>query len=117
MCVLWISGEADPICHLCRAPPNSWLCGPGVIRRFAPPLTPMRGTVASAWVFGAALRTSGGWAPEAGKGLDIQQTHIYRGGGGKVSADVWPLKLGSVALDPTAINVHHTSPSSPSNKR
>ena len=99
MCVLWISGEADPMCHLCRAPPNGWLCGPAEIRRFAPPLTPMQGRVASAWVFAAALRTSGGWAPEAGKGLDLQQTHIYRGGGGKVSADVWPLKLGSVALE------------------
>ena len=28
--------------HLCRAPPNGLLCGPGVIRRFAPPLTPMK---------------------------------------------------------------------------
>ena len=51
-------------------------CDPTV--RTAP--HPNAGRVASAWVFAAALRTSGGWAPEAGKGLDLQQTHIYRGG-------------------------------------
>ena len=32
----------------CRAPPNSWVCGPGVIRRFKTPLAPVKGWVSSA---------------------------------------------------------------------
>ena len=35
----------------CRAPPNSWVCGPCVIRQFAPPLAPIEGRVSSGWVF------------------------------------------------------------------
>ena len=72
MCGLWISGEADP-----NLPPLS-----GTSERLAmrPRCDP---TVRTAPHPNAAvLRTSGGWAPEAGKGLDLQQTHIYRGGGG-----------------------------------
>ena len=37
----------------CQAPPNSWVCSPGVIRYFAPPLPTKEGRVSSAWVFPA----------------------------------------------------------------
>ena len=64
----------------CRAPPNSWVCGPGVIRQFAPPLPTIEGRVSSAWVFPATLGTSGGWAPEAAMGLELHHAtrHTYR---------------------------------------
>ena len=63
----------------CRAPPNSWVCGPGVIRQFAPPLPTIEGRVSSAWVFPATLGTSGGWAPEAAMGLELHHAtrHTY----------------------------------------
>ena len=64
-----------------RAPPNSWVCGPGVIRQFASPLPTIEGRVSSAWVFLATLGTSGGWAPEAVMGLELhhatRHTYIY----------------------------------------
>ena len=43
-----------------RAPPNSWICGLGVIRQFTPPLPTIEGRVSSAWVFPATLGTEGG---------------------------------------------------------
>ena len=63
----------------CRAPPNSWVCGPGVIRQFAPPLPTIEGRVSSAWVFPATLGTSRGWAPEAAMGLELHHAtrHTY----------------------------------------
>ena len=63
----------------CRAPPNSWVCGPGVIRQFAPPLPTIEGGVSSAWVFPATLGTSRGWAPEAAMGLELHHAtrHTY----------------------------------------
>ena len=51
--------------------PNSWVCGPGVIRQFAPPLPTIEGRVSSTWVLPATLGTSGGWAPEAAMGLEL----------------------------------------------
>ena len=62
-----------------QAPPNSWVCGPGVIRQFAPPLPTIEGRVSSAWVFPATLGTSRGWAPEAVMGLELHHAtrHIY----------------------------------------
>ena len=91
----------------CRAPPNSWVCGPGVIRQFAPPVPTVEGRVSSAWVFPATLGTSGGWAPEAAMGLELHHAtrhtyihtkiyiyiyiyiyiHIYRGW--NATANVW----------------------------
>ena len=59
---------------LCRAPSNGWVCGPGVIRQFAPPITPIEGRVSLVWVFLATLGTSGGWTPEAVMGLDSKCT-------------------------------------------
>ena len=63
----------------CRAPPNSWVCGPGVIRQFAPPLPTIEGRVSSAWVFPATMGTSGGWAPEAAMGIELHHAtgHTY----------------------------------------
>ena len=56
---------------------NSWVCGPGVIRQFAPPLAPIEGGVSSACVFLATQGTSGVWALEAVMGLEVHNSTIH----------------------------------------
>ena len=60
-------------------PLNSWVCGLGVIREFAPPPPTIEGRVSSAWVFPTTLGTSRGWAPEAVMGLELHHAtrHTY----------------------------------------
>ena len=48
----------------CRAPPSSWVCGPGAeVRNFAPP-RPNLGWVSSVWVYPSRTRDLREWVPE-----------------------------------------------------
>ena len=43
-------GGGSGWCFCRGAPPNSQVCGPSVIRQFAPPIATIEGRVSSAWV-------------------------------------------------------------------